>query len=101
MTSFVLNKQQYYYSMYSGIGIINTTYYPLAITKNENTPISTNVYLYSHKMEKFVTKIKSDEFGHWSVSGLNPNEFFYAKINDASRTLNGAILEWLKPIIPE
>lgn len=85
---------------YGGSGVINTTNEPAAITRAEGQIISAQVLLFAYSGAVLVASTQSNTLGEWEITGLDPSHYYWARIVDTTKTLNGAVLDWLQPVTP-
>ena len=88
------------FGMYAGNGVINTTNDPAAITRADGQLISAQVLLFAYSGSVFVASTQSNSSGEWEIADLDPSHYYWARIVDTTKTLNGAVLDWLKPVTP-
>jgi len=89
-----------WHEKFHGVGVINTTLFPQAITRADGQPVSAQVSLFCRCGDALVASVQSSPTGEWEIAGLNPNLDYYVRIFDFTKVLNGAVLDWVQPIAP-
>ena len=82
---------------FSGTGQVGSTMTG-AIVRKDGDPAGAIVQLYAVAGGAFVDQAVADSSGHWQITGLDVNKLFMARVRDPSGDLNGAVLDYLKPV---
>ena len=82
---------------FGGTGQVGSTM-PGAVVRKDGDPAGAVVQLYALAGGAFVDQAVADSSGNWQITGLDVNKLFMARVRDPSGDLNGAVLDWIKPV---
>lgn len=68
------------------------------ITRADGGNVATLVFLTDMIRGQVIAEALSDASGEWEIKGLRLEAFYSARIVDQNRELNGAVLDWIKPV---
>lgn len=73
-----------------------------AITRSDGTPGPHKVLVYSRNgwSRGPIAIVESDADGNWQLDGLKAGNYYMAMIQDRTRTLNAAVLDWMVAAAP-
>lgn len=73
-----------------------------ATTQADGVASSQTVFVFSRNgwSLRLVARIQSDASGLWQLNGLREGNYYMAMIQDRTRTLNAAVLDWMVAATP-
>lgn len=87
-------------SSVGGTGVIGTNTHPGTITRVDGTVSSMIVALHHNSTGLVVRAARSSPTGEWEIGNLRLGVKFFARIYDPDRVYNGAVMDWLEPVVP-
>lgn len=85
---------------FGGPAVLSDTTPGASVMKADGQPAAVRFTVYDHSTGRRVAGGISNADGTWNVDNLNPARYYFVRVEDRTRQLNGAVLDWLQPTTP-